>query len=128
MDIRNVNPGSNVPADRLRSESNDKVNQVEESSSAENDTEDTSRPTPQDRIEISDAGQMANVDLSLDEVMKLRMARRALHDIPPLSPDRITDIKERVRAGDFNQPKEIRKVARGFVNEMLGVPPEGGQA
>lgn len=125
MDIRNINSGSHLPTDRLRSESKDDVDQVEESSSAQNDTDDTSNPVPQDRVEISDAGQKASVDLSPDEIAKLRMARRALHDISPMPPERAGEIRERAEAGHFSQPEQIRNTARNIVHEMLGMPPEG---
>ena len=124
MDIRNVNSGSNLPADRLQSEPKDNVNQVEESSSTKNDTDDTSTPTPQDRVEISDAGQMASADLS-PEVMKLHMARRALENASPLSPERVAEIQERVQTGYYSEAGQIRDAARNIVHELLGMPPEG---
>lgn len=127
MDIRNINSGSNLPADQLRPDSRDKVDQVEKSSTAENDTEDTSTSTPQDRVEISDAGQMARVDLAPDEVAKLRMAHRALNDLPPLPSDRIDELKERVEDGYYSQPDQIRSTARGLAQELLGMPPEGSE-
>lgn len=125
MDIRNVNSGSNVPADRLRSDSNNSVDQVEEASSVENDTDDASTSTPQDRVEISNAGQMANVELAPEDVMELRMARRAMEELPPLSPDRIADVRDRINTGYYSQPEQIRSTARNMVQEMLGIPPEG---
>ncbi len=122
MDIRNITPGSNLSADRLRSESRDKINQVEKSSSTQNNAEDA--PTPKDRVEISDAGQVASADLSPEAVVQLRMARRALSELPTLSDDRAAAIKERVENGYYSESAQIRSTARGIVYEMLGMPPE----
>lgn len=124
MDIRNVNSGSNVPSDRLRSDLN-KVDQVEEASSVDNETDDSSSSIPQDRVELSDAGQMASVDLAADDVMELRMARRAMYDLPPLSSDRVAELRDRVGTGYYGQPEQIKETARGIVAELFGMPPEG---
>lgn len=123
MDIRNVNSGSNLPPDRLRSESRDQIDEVEKSSSTQNDAEDT--PRSHDRVEISDAGQMASTDLAPESVAKLHMARRALDVLPALSADRAADIKERVENGYYSEPEQIRSTARGLLNEMMSMPPEG---
>lgn len=122
MDIHNVNSSSNLPPDRLRSEARDKVHQGEESSTPQNDPDGT--PTPQDRVEISDAGQMASTDLSPEAVIKLREARRALHDLPSLSADRAAELAERVQNGYYSDAQQIRRTARGIAHELMGQPPE----
>jgi len=123
MDIRNVNSGSNIPADRLRPDSGNKVDRVEEVSSVENDTDDASTSTPQDRVEISDAGQMASVDVAAGDVMELRMARQAMYNLPPLGADRIAEVRDRIGTGYYSQPEQIRSTAEGIVRELFGSPP-----
>lgn len=123
MDIRNINSGSSMSPDRLRPDPN-KVDQVEEASPVENDTDDAAASTPQDRVEISDAGQMASVDLT-DDVMELRMARRAMYDLAPITSDRAAELRDRVESGYYTQPEQIRDTARGIVQELFGLPPEG---
>ena len=124
MDIRNVNSGSNMPPDRLRSDSS-QVDQVEKASSVENETDDSSASTPQDRVELSDAGQIASVDLASNDVMELRMARRAMYDLKPISSDRVAELRDRIGTGYYSQPEQIRETARGMVYELFGMPPEG---
>lgn len=124
MDIRNVNSGSNLSPDRLRSEPN-QIDRVEEASPVENDTDEASSSIPQDRVELSDAGQMASVDLAADDVMELRMARRAMYDIPPISSDRVQELRDRIGTGYYSQPEQIKETARGMVAELFGMPPEG---
>ena len=123
MDIRNVNSGSNIPADRLRPDSGNKVDRVEEVSSVENDTDDASTSTPQDRVEISDAGQMASVDVAAGDVMELRMARQAMYNLPPLGADRVAEVRDRIGTGYYSQPEQIRSTAEGIVRELFGSPP-----
>lgn len=123
MDIRNINSGSNIPADRLRPDSGNKVDQVEEVSPVENDPEDASTSTPQDRVEISDAGQMASVDGTTGDVMELRMARQAMVNLPPLGADRIAEVRDRIGTGYYSQPEQIRSTAEGIVRELFGAPP-----
>lgn len=124
MDIRNVNSGSNIPPDRLRPDAG-QVDQVKEASPVENDTDDTSAAPREDRVEISDAGQVASVDLDGSDVMELRMARRAMYDLPPLGSDRIAEVRDRIGDGYYSEPEQIRETARGIVSELFGMPPEG---
>ncbi len=123
MTIQNINPGSNLSPDQVRSDQADEVRQTEKASAPEQTTDAPSRSS-EDRVEISDAGRAAQANAPEVDPVELQAARKAMLDIPPLSPDRAEDIFKRVNAGYYSQPRAISDIAEGIANEMLGQPPE----
>ena len=121
MDIQNINPGSNISADQLRSGKAEEANSVEEVSRPKEASESTSRSS-EDRVEISEEGRAAQAN-GVDAHPDMEKARKAMLDIPPLDPKRAEDIFKRVQAGYYSQPKSIGMIAENVANEMLGEPP-----
>jgi hypothetical protein len=127
MNIQNINPGSNLSPDQIRSGQPDEVQQTERTSAPEPASDAPSRPA-EDSVEISEAGRAAQENAPEVDPVELQSARKAMLDIPPLSPDRAEDIFKRVNAGYYSQPNALRNVAEGIANEMLGQPPESDGA
>ncbi len=121
MDIQNVNPGSNISADQLRSAQAERAGSVEEVSRTQEVSESTSRST-EDRVEISDEGRAAQAS-SAELRPDVEQARKAMLDIPPLDPKRAEDIFKRVQAGYYSQPNSISMIAENMASEMLGEAP-----
>lgn len=123
MNIKNVNPGSNLSPDQLRPDQTDEVRQAEQASSSETSSDATAR-SAEDRVEISDAGRAAQANGPDIDPAELESARQAMLDIPPLSADRAEDIFKRIQAGYYSQPDAIKSIAEGIASEMTGQPPE----
>lgn len=127
MDIQNINPGSNISADQLRSGTAEEANSVERVSRTEEVSESTKR-SAEDRVEISEEGRAAQQTNGTDAHPDLEKARKAMLDIPPLSPSRAADIFKRVQAGYYSQPRSIDMIAENIASEMMGEPPTGASS
>lgn len=71
-------------------------------------------PAPADRVEISaEARARASVDHPAESA-ELQRARKALLDIPPLDPQRVADVLDRVESGYYDRPEVVRMVAEAL--------------
>ena len=88
---------------------------------------DASQPL-QDRVELSAEALAAHeaAQVARDEAAErdLPMARHALLGMPPLDPERMDHILQRVQAGFYSQPDVLKQVAEKIVSDL----PDPGRA